>query len=150
MVSNVNNAKNKIHLFANHILTKKYHHDNDENVNRLRNVIGILQHHDAVTGTAKQHVTNDYAWHLYNATKSLNVNNNIDNNSLNKYQFILKDLRNTSKSQQSLPYQLNLIHQRTIQIPERQSSIHRLNYEVLFNPKNILAVGKDKHCISYE
>ncbi|CAH8671605.1 unnamed protein product [Schistosoma margrebowiei] len=60
----------KIHLFANHILTKKYHHDNDENVNHLRQVIGILQHHDAVIGTAKQHVTNDYAWHLYNATKS--------------------------------------------------------------------------------
>ncbi|VDO82936.1 unnamed protein product, partial [Schistosoma margrebowiei] len=44
-----------IHLFANHILTKKYHHDNDENVNYLRQVIGILQHHDAVIGTAKQH-----------------------------------------------------------------------------------------------
>ncbi|CAH8671029.1 unnamed protein product [Schistosoma curassoni] len=224
--SNLLSICEQIHLFANHILTKKYHHDNDENVNHLRNVLGILQHHDAVTGTAKQHVTNDYAWHLYNATKScqllinnsyrnllpmnqfnidnqfnlifcdlLNIslcnateyyqlhnhhtiddddhddddgilillynplgwiqsntwirfpvyipmndnNNNIDNNSLNTYQFILKDLRNSS--QQSLPYQLNLINQRTIQIPERQSSTHRLNYELLFNAKNILPVG---------
>ncbi|CAG0884875.1 unnamed protein product [Cyprideis torosa] len=31
-----------------------------QRLNDLRNFIGIMQHHDAVTGTAKQHVTDDY------------------------------------------------------------------------------------------
>ncbi len=30
----------------------------------MREAMGVLQHHDAVTGTAKQAVTNDYAWRL--------------------------------------------------------------------------------------
>ncbi|CAI2734863.1 unnamed protein product [Schistosoma spindalis] len=219
--SNLLTICEQIHLFANYILNQKYHNENDENINNLRNMIGILQHHDAITGTAKQHVTNDYVWHLYNATKSCqqlinnsyrnllptnqlniknqldlifcdllnislcnateyyqpNINHRIDDNGIfillynplgwvqsnvwirfpvyiplndndindssliNKYQIILKDLRNISKSQQFLPYQLNLIPQRTIQIPERKSSIHRVNYELLFNAKNILPVG---------
>ncbi|CAH8654759.1 unnamed protein product [Schistosoma intercalatum] len=71
----------------------------------------------------------------------MNDNNNIDNHSLSKYQIILKDFRNIS--QQFSPYHINLINQRTIQIPERPSSIHRLNHEVLFNPKNILSVERD-------
>ncbi len=30
----------------------------------LREQMGVLQHHDAVSGTAKQHVTEDYAQRL--------------------------------------------------------------------------------------
>ena len=33
-------------------------------VTALREVMGVLQHHDAVSGTAKQHVTEDYAQRL--------------------------------------------------------------------------------------
>ena len=33
-------------------------------VTKLREVMGVLQHHDAVSGTAKQHVTFDYAQRL--------------------------------------------------------------------------------------
>jgi hypothetical protein len=32
----------------------------------LREEMGVLQHHDAVSGTAKQHVTEDYAQRLAN------------------------------------------------------------------------------------
>ncbi|KAJ8967857.1 hypothetical protein NQ314_002606 [Rhamnusium bicolor] len=37
--------------------------DNENNVNSLRylrEIMGIMQHHDAITGTEKQHVANDY------------------------------------------------------------------------------------------
>ncbi|XP_037957645.1 lysosomal alpha-mannosidase isoform X2 [Teleopsis dalmanni] len=30
------------------------------NLNKLRQVMGVMQHHDAITGTEKQHVSNDY------------------------------------------------------------------------------------------
>lgn len=30
-------------------------------VTRLRETMGVMQHHDAITGTEKQHVANDYA-----------------------------------------------------------------------------------------
>lgn len=33
----------------------------EENIENLREAMGIMQHHDAVTGTEKQHVANDYA-----------------------------------------------------------------------------------------
>ncbi|XP_031623847.1 lysosomal alpha-mannosidase-like isoform X1 [Contarinia nasturtii] len=33
----------------------------EENLNNMREVMGVMQHHDAVTGTEKQHVANDYA-----------------------------------------------------------------------------------------
>lgn len=33
----------------------------EENLENLREAMGIMQHHDAVTGTEKQHVANDYA-----------------------------------------------------------------------------------------
>ena len=36
----------------------------DAKVTKLREVMGVLQHHDAVSGTAKQHVTFDYAQRL--------------------------------------------------------------------------------------
>uniref|UniRef100_A0A8D0BFU9 Alpha-mannosidase n=1 Tax=Salvator merianae TaxID=96440 RepID=A0A8D0BFU9_SALMN len=36
----------------------------DANSSRLREAVGVAQHHDAVSGTAKQHVTNDYAKQL--------------------------------------------------------------------------------------
>lgn len=32
-----------------------------QNLDNLREVMGVMQHHDAVTGTEKQHVANDYA-----------------------------------------------------------------------------------------
>ncbi|XP_014672953.1 PREDICTED: lysosomal alpha-mannosidase-like [Priapulus caudatus] len=37
--------------------------DNDD-VTVLKDALGVAQHHDAVTGTAKQHVTNDYVQRL--------------------------------------------------------------------------------------
>lgn len=33
----------------------------------LRETMGVMQHHDAITGTEKQHVANDYARLLYEA-----------------------------------------------------------------------------------
>ena len=39
----------------------------------MLNELGINQHHDAVTGTAKQHVADDYAYRLYTALETNNV-----------------------------------------------------------------------------
>ncbi|CAG2119346.1 unnamed protein product, partial [Medioppia subpectinata] len=38
---------------------------NEGRVSALREWMGVMQHHDAVTGTEKQHVANDYALKLY-------------------------------------------------------------------------------------
>lgn len=37
----------------------------DVNLNRLRDEMGVMQHHDAITGTEKQHVADDYHRELY-------------------------------------------------------------------------------------
>jgi lysosomal alpha-mannosidase len=38
-----------------------------EDLSSLREAMGIMQHHDAITGTEKQHVAEDYAMRLYDA-----------------------------------------------------------------------------------
>lgn len=42
--------------------------------NKMMDVMGVYQHHDAVTGTAKQFVANDYN---FNLVKAVNDNNKI-------------------------------------------------------------------------
>lgn len=37
---------------------------NNTNTDGLGDALGVAQHHDAVTGTAKQHTTDDYAKRL--------------------------------------------------------------------------------------
>ncbi|VDN34557.1 unnamed protein product, partial [Dibothriocephalus latus] len=39
----------------------------DQVVDQLRRMMGVMQHHDAVTGTEKQHVADDYAERLQEA-----------------------------------------------------------------------------------
>lgn len=39
----------------------------------MQDIMGILQHHDAVAGTAKQAVANDYAWRLSTAMDQNNL-----------------------------------------------------------------------------
>ena len=34
--------------------------------------MGVNQHHDAVTGTGKQAVANDYAWRIYKSLQNTN------------------------------------------------------------------------------
>lgn len=46
----------------------------DENLTKLREVMGVMQHHDAATGTEKQHVANDYAHLLESAIQSCQQN----------------------------------------------------------------------------
>lgn len=48
-------------------LAPKQHFDFDENLSKLREAMGIMQHHDAVTGTEKQHVADDYTYLLHKA-----------------------------------------------------------------------------------
>jgi lysosomal alpha-mannosidase len=43
--------------------------DIDDSLNDLREAVGIMQHHDAITGTEKQAVANDYARLLTKALK---------------------------------------------------------------------------------
>lgn len=40
--------------------------DSIEGLDILREAMGVMQHHDAVSGTEKQHVANDYARLLSN------------------------------------------------------------------------------------
>jgi hypothetical protein len=39
----------------------------------MLDIMGVNQHHDAVTGTAKQFVANDYASNLYNSIQRNNL-----------------------------------------------------------------------------
>ena len=50
--------------------------------NDLLDIMGVSQHHDAITGTAKQHVANDYAYNLY---KSVHNNTHV-------YSLMIKEL----------------------------------------------------------
>ncbi|XP_055295901.1 lysosomal alpha-mannosidase-like isoform X2 [Sitodiplosis mosellana] len=43
------------------VLAKKKTASFEENLSNLREAMGVMQHHDAVTGTEKQHVAEDYA-----------------------------------------------------------------------------------------
>lgn len=48
---------------------------------QMADVMGINQHHDAITGTGKQRIANDYALRIFNG---LNANNKIYNNLLSE------------------------------------------------------------------
>lgn len=50
----------------------------------LREQMGVMQHHDAVTGTEKQHVANDYIRHVFIALKACNYNAKLILNELAK------------------------------------------------------------------
>lgn len=71
-----------IHRFVFHIqickqlstLAPKKQLNFDENLSKLREAMGIMQHHDAVTGTEKQHVANDYAYLLNKAIDLCSLN----------------------------------------------------------------------------
>ena len=41
--------------------------DSDKVLDQLRRMVGVMQHHDAVTGTEKQHVSDDYRQRLADA-----------------------------------------------------------------------------------
>ncbi|XP_050094316.1 lysosomal alpha-mannosidase-like [Anopheles aquasalis] len=46
----------------------------EDHLTALRDAMGVMQHHDAITGTEKQHVADDYARMLYNAFEACSVN----------------------------------------------------------------------------
>lgn len=48
--------------------------DATDNLSALRETMGVMQHHDAVTGTEKQHVADDYARLLHEAITACEVN----------------------------------------------------------------------------
>ncbi|XP_053661562.1 lysosomal alpha-mannosidase-like [Anopheles marshallii] len=46
----------------------------EDRLTTLRDVMGVMQHHDAITGTEKQHVADDYARMLYEGFEACSVN----------------------------------------------------------------------------
>ena len=62
-------------------------------LDNFREAMGIMQHHDAVTGTEKQHVANDYARIL---SKSMNNGAEIVSDALQR--LIVKDKKNDSNT----------------------------------------------------
>lgn len=48
--------------------------DFEESLTQLREVMGVMQHHDAITGTEKQAVANDYARLLKKAMDAAETN----------------------------------------------------------------------------
>lgn len=40
--------------------------------NQMTDVVGVVQHHDGVTGTGKQHVADDYAKRVYKGIEATN------------------------------------------------------------------------------
>ncbi|KAK6633436.1 hypothetical protein RUM44_004039 [Polyplax serrata] len=67
-------------------------------INFMREAMGVMQHHDAITGTEKQHVADDYARIL---TKGMNKCSNVINIGLNKLM---------SKETTSSPLEFNSCH----------------------------------------
>uniref|UniRef100_A0A2M4DMV2 Alpha-mannosidase n=1 Tax=Anopheles darlingi TaxID=43151 RepID=A0A2M4DMV2_ANODA len=63
----------------------------EDHLTVLRDAMGVMQHHDAITGTEKQHVADDYARMLYNAFEACSVNTRSALNQLagerNSFQF---------------------------------------------------------------
>uniref|UniRef100_A0AAG5DR73 Alpha-mannosidase n=1 Tax=Anopheles atroparvus TaxID=41427 RepID=A0AAG5DR73_ANOAO len=46
----------------------------EDHLTALRDAMGVMQHHDAITGTEKQHVADDYARMLYEAIEACSAN----------------------------------------------------------------------------
>ena len=62
-------AKQVASLYGNEITGKIYANQSDINV--LKRAMGTMQHHDAVTGTEKQNVAEDYALSLHEGSKAV-------------------------------------------------------------------------------
>ncbi|KAI5733288.1 hypothetical protein M8J76_010128 [Diaphorina citri] len=54
----------QLYVLSNLKSHSSHHHEDDLNV--LREAMGVLQHHDGITGTAKQHPSNNYAELIHN------------------------------------------------------------------------------------
>ncbi|XP_062548695.1 lysosomal alpha-mannosidase-like [Armigeres subalbatus] len=50
--------------------------EGEKHLTALREAIGVMQHHDAITGTEKQHVTDDYSRMLHVAFEACEINTN--------------------------------------------------------------------------
>ena len=48
--------------------------DQENNLDRMRRIMGVMQHHDAITGTEKQHVADDYHRELHASIKACEEN----------------------------------------------------------------------------
>lgn len=66
------------------ILTKNFasRADLNRNLDALKGIMGIMQHHDAVTGTEKQHVADDYALLLHRGVSLSEENTRVALNQL--------------------------------------------------------------------
>ncbi|XP_044735005.1 lysosomal alpha-mannosidase-like isoform X1 [Chrysoperla carnea] len=89
----------------------------------LREAMGVMQHHDAITGTEKQHVTHDYVRLL---TQAVNQCNDIVTDSLNKL------LTSKSNSKQKLSLTQCALNISQCDVSERSEKFAT----VIYNPSS--------------
>lgn len=63
---------NNLLQVAKQLMTHGQESYENAQINSLKEAVGIMQHHDAITGTEKQHVTDNYHFMLSNGLKNAN------------------------------------------------------------------------------
>lgn len=124
----------------------------EDEIVQMQKSVGIMQHHDAITGTEKQHVANDYARIMDEAFKDSEM-------KINGY--ISKLLSSNSSQQISLNLKQCLLKNETICAESTSDTftvvvynplVHKTKYPVRFpvNSLNFVITGPNDESVNYQ